>query len=157
MKIYQINSSARKEGSTSRALAKKLLDKIKKPGDEIIYRDLDDEMLFVSGLTESGMKIPANKRFIIVGFILKNISLVINKTNKIISKPVISSKGFFNDENIKNFGKSLTGNINYFIKEFKNKKIIEILLKEKIKSFSQKFFRKALDMNPIIQIHIIRI
>ena len=57
MKIYQIDSSARKEGSTSRALAKKLLDKIKKPEDEIIYRDLDDEMVFVSGLTESGMKI----------------------------------------------------------------------------------------------------
>ena len=57
MKIYQIDSSARKEGSTSRALAKKLLKKIKKPGDEIIYRDLDDEMVFVSGLTESGMKI----------------------------------------------------------------------------------------------------
>ena len=57
MKIYQIDSSARKEGSSSRALAKKLLDKIKKPGDEVIYRDLDDEMVFVSGLTESGMKI----------------------------------------------------------------------------------------------------
>ena len=57
MKIYQIDSSARKEGSTSRALAKKLLDKIKKPEDKIIYRDLDDEMVFVSGLTESGMKI----------------------------------------------------------------------------------------------------
>jgi FMN-dependent NADH-azoreductase len=57
MKIYQIDSSARKEGSTSRDLAKKLLDKIKKPGDEVIYRDLDDEMVFVSGLTESGMKI----------------------------------------------------------------------------------------------------
>ena len=57
MKIYQIDSSARKEGSTSRALAKKLLDKIKKAEDEIIYRDLDDEMFFVSGLTESGMKI----------------------------------------------------------------------------------------------------
>ena len=56
-KGYQIDSSARKEGSTSRALAKKLLDKIKKPEDEIIYRDLDDEMVFVSGLTESGMKI----------------------------------------------------------------------------------------------------
>ena len=37
MKIYQIDSSARKEGSSSRALAKKLLDKIKKPGDEVIY------------------------------------------------------------------------------------------------------------------------
>ena len=57
MKIYQIDSSARKEGSTSRALAKKLLDKIKSPEDEIIYRDLNDEMVFVSGLTESGMNI----------------------------------------------------------------------------------------------------
>ena len=57
MKIYQIDSSARKKGSTSRALAKKILEKIKKPEDEVIYRDLDDEMLFVSGLTESGMKI----------------------------------------------------------------------------------------------------
>ena len=62
MKIYQIDSSARKKGSTSRALAKKLLDKIKKPGDKIIYRDLDDEMLFVAGLTESGMSIPDNER-----------------------------------------------------------------------------------------------
>jgi len=59
MKIYQIDSSARKDGSTSRALAKKLLDRIKKPDDEIIYRDLNDEMVFVSGLTESGMKIDA--------------------------------------------------------------------------------------------------
>ena len=57
MKIYQIDSSARKKGSSSRALAKKLLDRIKKPDDEVIYRDLDDEMLFVSGLTESGMNI----------------------------------------------------------------------------------------------------
>ena len=57
MKIYQIDSSARKEGSTSRALAKKLLDKIKKPEDEVLYRDLNDEMVFVSGLTESGMNI----------------------------------------------------------------------------------------------------
>ena len=57
MKIYQIDSSARKEGSTSRALAKKLLDKIKSPVDEIIYRDLNEEMVFVSGLTESGMNI----------------------------------------------------------------------------------------------------
>ena len=57
MKIYQIDSSARKEGSTSRALAKKLLEKIKKPEDEVTYRDLNDEMVFVTGLTESGMNI----------------------------------------------------------------------------------------------------
>ena len=57
MKIYQIDSSARKDGSTSRALAKKVLEKIKKPEDEVIYRDLNDEMVFVTGLTESGMNI----------------------------------------------------------------------------------------------------
>ena len=57
MKIYQIDCSARKKGSASRELAKKLLEKIKKSEDEVIYRDLDDEMVFVSGLTESGMKI----------------------------------------------------------------------------------------------------
>ena len=57
MKIYQIDSSARKEGSTSRALAKKLLEKIKKTEDEVVYRDLNEEMVFVSGLTESGMNI----------------------------------------------------------------------------------------------------
>ena len=57
MKIYQIDSSARKEGSTSRSLAKKLLEKIKKSGDEVVYRDLNEEMVFVSGLTESGMNI----------------------------------------------------------------------------------------------------
>ncbi len=57
MKIYQIDSSARKDGSTSRALAKKLLNKIKKTNDEVIYRDLNDEMVFVTGLTESGMNI----------------------------------------------------------------------------------------------------
>jgi len=62
MKIYQIDCSARKKRSTSRELAKKLLDKIKKPEDKVIYRDLDDEMLFVAGLTESGMSIPENER-----------------------------------------------------------------------------------------------
>ncbi len=62
MKIYKIDCSARKEGSTSRYLAQKILDKIKKPGDELIKRDLDDEMLFISGLTESGMKIPEDQQ-----------------------------------------------------------------------------------------------
>jgi len=62
MKIYKIDCSARKEGSTSRSLAEKLLNKIKKPEDEIINRDLDDEMLFITGLTESGMKIPIEKQ-----------------------------------------------------------------------------------------------
>ena len=94
------------------------------------------------------------KKMLYNGTIL--VSLVINKKNKIITKPVISSKGFFNDENIKIFEKSLINNIHNFINELKNTKFIDTLLKEKIITFSQKFFRKALDMKPIIQIHIIR-
>ena len=43
-------------------LAKKLLNKIKKSEDKVVYRDLDDEMLFVAGLTESGMSMPENER-----------------------------------------------------------------------------------------------
>ena len=62
MIIYQIDSSARKKGSTSRKLAERLLNRIKKAEDKIVYRDLDDEMLFVAGLTESGMSIPENER-----------------------------------------------------------------------------------------------
>ncbi len=62
MKIYQIDCSARKKGSASRDLAKKLLNKIKKSEDKVVYRDLDDEMLFVAGLTESGMSMPENER-----------------------------------------------------------------------------------------------
>jgi|TARA_Y100000389_G_scaffold165576_1_gene169830 FMN-dependent NADH-azoreductase len=41
-----------KEGSTSRALVKKLLDKIKKPEDEVVYLDLNNEMIFIINLTE---------------------------------------------------------------------------------------------------------
>ena len=61
-KIYKIDCSARKEGSTSRSLANKLIEKLKKPDDKIVLRDLDDEMLFISGLTESGMKIPEEQQ-----------------------------------------------------------------------------------------------
>ena len=84
------------------------------------------------------------------------ISLLMNKTNKLISKPVISSKGFFNNENIKIYEKNLLSNINPFIKELGNKNFIDDLLKEKIKSFTHRFFRKALDMKPVVQIHIIK-
>ena len=56
MIIYQIDSSARKEGSTSRLLAKKLLDKIKRPDDKIIYRDLNDEMVRKKKFTLFGLE-----------------------------------------------------------------------------------------------------
>ena len=62
MKIYKIDCSARKKGSVSRHLSKLLLERIKKKDDKIVVRDLDDEMLFVAGLSESGMSIPERDR-----------------------------------------------------------------------------------------------
>ena len=127
------------------------------PGEPKVIGSVPTGRLMLDGkriipINEEAIKI--RKKMLYNGTIL--VSLVINKKNKIISKPVISSKGFFNDENIKIFEKSLISNIHNFIHELKNTKFIDTLLKEKIISFSQKFFRKALDMKPIIQIHIIR-
>tara|TARA_B100000029_G_scaffold516802_1_gene634605 strand:- start:6259 stop:7941 length:1683 start_codon:yes stop_codon:yes gene_type:complete len=85
------------------------------------------------------------------------ISMIINKNNKIVSKPKISSKGFFNEKNIKDYEKKLLDNINNFLGEFKNKRFNENIFNEKIKTFSFRFFRKILDMKPIIEIHILKI
>ena len=127
------------------------------PGEPKVLGSVPTGRLMLDGkkiipINEEAIK--NRKKMLYNGTIL--VSLVINKKNKIIAKPVISSKGFFNDENIKIFEKSLISNIHNFIHELKNTKFIDTLLKEKIISFSQKFFRKALDMKPIIQIHIIR-
>ena len=43
------------------------------------------------------------------------------------------------------------------VKGSHNKKFIDVLLKEKINAFTRKFFKKSLDMKPIIEIHIIKI
>ena len=46
MKIYQNDSSTGKDRSTSWALEKKLLNKIKKTENEVIYWNQDNEMVF---------------------------------------------------------------------------------------------------------------
>ena len=127
------------------------------PGEPKVLGSVPTGKLMLDGkkiipINEDAIK--NRKKMLYNGAIL--ISLAISKNNKIISKPIISSKGFFDDENIKNFEKSFISNYHNFVKELKNNQSIEILLKERITSFSQKFFRKALDMKPIIQIHIIR-
>ena len=127
------------------------------PGEPKLLGSIPSGRLMLDGkkiipINEEAIK--NRKKMLYNGTIL--ISLAISKNNKIISKPAISSKGFFNDENIKNFEKSFISNFHNFVKELKNNQSTEMLLKEKITSFSQKFFRKALDMKPIIQIHIIR-
>ncbi len=127
------------------------------PGEPEVIGSIPSGRLMLDGkriipINEEAIK--SRKKMLFNGTIL--ISFAINKNNKVISKPLISSKGFFNDENINNFGKSLNENINNFIKELNNKKFIEPLLKEKIMTYGQKYFRKILNMKPIIEIHIIK-
>ncbi|MBH71064.1 MAG: Ribonuclease J1 [Alphaproteobacteria bacterium MarineAlpha6_Bin6] len=127
------------------------------PGEPKVLGSIASGRLMLDGkriipINEEAIK--NRKKMLYNGTIL--ISLLMNKTNKLISKPVISSKGFFNNENIKIYEKNLLSNINPFIKELGNKNFIDDLLKEKIKSFTHRFFRKALDMKPVVQIHIIK-
>ncbi|MEL0235734.1 MAG: NAD(P)H-dependent oxidoreductase [Pelagibacteraceae bacterium] len=62
MKILHLDSSARKNESISRKLAKDLVNKIKKNDDEVIYRDISENIPFVSGIKGAGFIIPEEER-----------------------------------------------------------------------------------------------
>ena len=127
------------------------------PGDPKVLGSVATGRLMLDGkriIPINDEAIKNRKKMLYNGTIL--ISLLMNKNNKIISKPLVSSTGFFNDENIKIFEKSLINNIHIFLNEIKNKRMTEIILKEKITSYTQRFFRKNLDMKPVLQIHIMK-
>ena len=62
MKILHLDSSARKNESISRKLAKDLVNKIKKNDYEVIYRDISENIPFVSGIKGAGFVIPEEER-----------------------------------------------------------------------------------------------
>ena len=62
MKIYHIDSSARKSESVSKSLAKLLVEKLKKSGDTVLYRDVSTGLPFVAGIKGAGFIIPENER-----------------------------------------------------------------------------------------------
>ena len=65
MKLYENSTSelsARKNESISRKLAKDLVNKIKKNDDEVIYRDISENIPFVSGIKGAGFIIPEEER-----------------------------------------------------------------------------------------------
>jgi len=62
MKIYHIDSSARKSESVSKSLARLLVNKIKKSGDAVKYRDVSTGLPFVAGIKGAGFIIPENER-----------------------------------------------------------------------------------------------
>ena len=82
--------------------------------------------------------------------------MVTNSKNQLLSKPLISTKGFFDNSLINLFKKSMNSRISsIFNEDSKNKKFNENQVKEKIESFSKKFFRKSLDTRPLLEIHIL--
>ena len=128
------------------------------PGEPKVIGEIPSGRLMLDGkkiipINEDAIK--NRKKMLYNGTIL--ISILLNKSNKIVSKPIISSRGFFNNENIKTFEKNLSNNLHNIIKEYKNKKFFEKSFKDKIVLFSHKYFRKSLDMKPVIEIHLLKV
>ena len=86
------------------------------------------------------------------------ISLAIDIKKKISTKPIISSKGFFNDEVIKIFKNDFNKSIFKLIKNsIREHKIKENEIRDKIESYCRKFFKRKLNTRPVFEIHIIKI
>ena len=86
------------------------------------------------------------------------ISLAIDIKKKISTKPIISSKGFFNDEVIKIFKNDFNRIIFKLIKNsIREHKIKENEIRDKIESYCRKFFKRKLNTRPVFEIHIIKI
>ena len=62
MNILHLDSSARKEKSVSRKLAKDLVNKLKKNNDQLVYRDISSNIPFVAGIKGAGFIIPEEER-----------------------------------------------------------------------------------------------
>jgi len=62
MNILHLDSSARKDESVSRKLAKDLVNKLKKDNDQLVYRDISSNIPFVSGIKGAGFIIPEEER-----------------------------------------------------------------------------------------------
>src|SRR6056300_637625 len=62
MKILHIDSSARKDESVSRKLAKDLVNNLKKDNDKVVYRDVSNNIPFVAGIKGAGFIIPEEER-----------------------------------------------------------------------------------------------
>ena len=96
------------------------------------------------------------KRMLYNGTLL--ISLAIDIKKKISTKPIISSKGFFNDEVIKIFKNDFNKSIFQLIKNsIRGHKIKENEIRDKIESYCRKFFKRKLNTRPVFEIHIIKI
>ena len=95
------------------------------------------------------------KKMLYNGTIL--ISIVTNSKHKILSKPIITSKGFFSDDSFQIFKKNVNSRIYNIFKDYSQKRNInQNEIKDKINTFTRKFFKKSLDIRPVLEIHIIK-
>ena len=95
------------------------------------------------------------KKMLYNGTIL--ISIVTNSKHKILSKPIITSKGFFSNDSFQLFKKNAHNKIYNIFKDYSNKSNVnQNEIKDKINTFTRKFFKKSLDIRPVLEIHIIK-
>ena len=62
MNILHLDSSARKDESISRKLAKDLVNNLKKDNDQVTYRDISSNIPFIAGIKGAGFIIPEEER-----------------------------------------------------------------------------------------------
>ena len=85
------------------------------------------------------------------------ISIVINSEYKILSKPLITNKGFFGNDSFQLFKKNVNNRIFNIFKDCEKKRNVnQNEIKNKINTFTRKFFKKSLDIRPVLEIHIIK-
>ena len=84
------------------------------------------------------------------------VSLLMTSSGKMLGQPEISCHGFLNNQVISAFKKDLNKKIIKIIKEYGNKRNNNNEIKNAIESFSKKYFRKLLDIKPVMEIHILK-
>ena len=62
MNILHLDSSARKDESISRKLAKDLVNNLKKDNDQVTYRDISGNIPFIAGIKGAGFIIHEEER-----------------------------------------------------------------------------------------------
>ena len=86
------------------------------------------------------------------------ISLAINIKKKMALTPMISTKGFFNNEIVNEFKKDFNKNVFTIIKDsLRRKQINQNEIRDRIESYCRKFFKKNLGIRPVFEIHIIKV
>ena len=128
---------------------------VKDKPEKIGFIDVKRKLLIGNRIMHTNDKILQNMKKISFNGVL-NLVLVINKDDKLISKPVIFSDVIFNDDNLQlkqKFEKKTKELINFSLNETINDAILEDYLKSKIRNMVLKEF----GLKPLTDVKVVRL